>query len=267
MATNKNASIRYIALDKCFRNPGRKYYMEDLIEVCNDALLDIDPETSGVKRRQIYDDIKFMRDSKGYDAPIESFKDGRKAYYRYSDMSFSINNQPLNEQEAQQLQSSLATLSRFSGLPQFAWIEELSTRLEHEFKLASNAKVIAFEENPYLKGLDFLKDLYTAIVNEQVLEIIYQPFNWEKEKKTCIHPYYLKQYNNRWYCLGLNDTYKSIENLSLDRIVSFQVCKKSYIKNTSVDFEEHFEDVVGVTIPTNAELEEVRLKINKKLLP
>ena len=70
------------------------------MEACNDALLDIDPYSSGVKRRQIYDDIKFMQDSRGFDAPIESFKDGRNAYYRYTDSNFSINNQPLNEQEA-----------------------------------------------------------------------------------------------------------------------------------------------------------------------
>ena len=62
MATNKNATIRYQALDRCFRNPGRKYYIDDLIEVCNDALLDIDPDSSGIKRRQIYDDIKFMQE-------------------------------------------------------------------------------------------------------------------------------------------------------------------------------------------------------------
>ncbi len=32
MATNKHAIIRYQTLDKCFRNPGRTYYIDDLIE-------------------------------------------------------------------------------------------------------------------------------------------------------------------------------------------------------------------------------------------
>jgi hypothetical protein len=94
MSTNKNATIRYQALDKCFRNPGRKYHIDDLTEVCNNALWDVDPKSSGVKKRQIYEDIKFMQDSRGFDAPIESVKDGRRTYYRYSDYKFSINNQP-----------------------------------------------------------------------------------------------------------------------------------------------------------------------------
>lgn len=74
MATNKNATIHYQALNQCFRNPERIYYIDDLIEACNNSLLDIDSNSTGIKRRQLFDDIKFMRDSQGYDAPIESFR-------------------------------------------------------------------------------------------------------------------------------------------------------------------------------------------------
>ncbi|MCF8360606.1 MAG: hypothetical protein K9H26_17765 [Prolixibacteraceae bacterium] len=74
MATNKNATIRYQNHDRCFRNPGRKYYINDLIEACNEALLDVDPFSSGVKKWQIFDDIKFMRDYRGFSAPIELLK-------------------------------------------------------------------------------------------------------------------------------------------------------------------------------------------------
>lgn len=44
MPTNKHAIIRYQALDKCFSNRYRKYYIDDLIKVCNKAL-----EESGMK--------------------------------------------------------------------------------------------------------------------------------------------------------------------------------------------------------------------------
>lgn len=40
MSTNKNAIIRYQALDRCFRRTGKKYFIEDLIEACNEALYD-----------------------------------------------------------------------------------------------------------------------------------------------------------------------------------------------------------------------------------
>lgn len=202
MSTNKNATIRYQALDRCFRNPGKRYSIDNLIDACNEALLDIDTSSSGVKKRQIYEDIKFMQDSRGFDAPIESFKEGRNAYYRYSDLSYSINNQPLNEQEAQQLKESLLTLSRFKGLPQFYWMEELSARLEHTFKLKSDQKVISFEENQFLTGREFISPIYNAIVNQKFLNIVYKSFKQELPVKLEFHPYHLKQFNNRWFVFG-----------------------------------------------------------------
>ncbi len=34
MAKNKNAIVRYRALDKCFSSKTKRYYMDDLIEAC-----------------------------------------------------------------------------------------------------------------------------------------------------------------------------------------------------------------------------------------
>ena len=244
MSTNKNATIRYQALDRCFRNPVRKYYMDDLIEACNDSLLDIDPNSSGVKRRQIYEDIKFMQDSKGFDAPIESFKDGKKAFYRYTDLNFSINSQPLNEQEAQQLKESLLTLSRFKGMPQFEWVEEMKARLEQTFHLKTEDNIISFEENPYLTGREYIGDFYNAIVNKKVLTINYKPFKADKELIFEIHPYHVKQYNNRWFLFGLNNEYGNITNIALDRILEINESKTKYIPNSKIDFSEYFDDVI-----------------------
>lgn len=267
MATNKNATIRYQTLDRCFRNPGRKYYIDDLIEACNDSLLDIDPNSSGIKRRQIYEDIKFMQDSKGFDAPIESFKDGKKAFYRYTDLNFSINSQPLNEQEAQQLKESLLTLSRFKGMPQFDWVEEMKARLEQTFHLKTEDNIISFEENPYLTGREFIGDIYNAIVNKKVLTINYKPFKADKELIFEIHPYHLKQYNNRWFLFGLNNEYGNITNIALDRILEINESKKKYIPNSKIDFLEYFDDVIGVSVDDTLQPQKIVLKADDDLLP
>ncbi|MEA4936559.1 MAG: hypothetical protein VB102_07955 [Paludibacter sp.] len=97
MATNKHATIRYQALDKCFRNPGRRYYIDDLIDACNHAIYEFAGIEDGVKRRQVLDDIRYMESEQGWSISLEHIKDGKKVYYRHEDMSFSINNQPLNE--------------------------------------------------------------------------------------------------------------------------------------------------------------------------
>ncbi|WP_275616641.1 hypothetical protein [Flagellimonas yonaguniensis] len=66
-----------------------------------------------------------MESSQGYGVDLKKTKQGRRTFYRYTDSDYSINNQPINELEAEQLKSAMMVLSRFKGLPQFEWINEL----------------------------------------------------------------------------------------------------------------------------------------------
>ena len=122
MATNKNALLRYKVLDKCFRNLGKRYFIEDLISECDNVLLEIDPESNGISRRQIFDDVAFMESKEGWEIELSRLKDGKRVYYRYSDTSFSINNMPLNEVEINHLKDAMNILSQFKGMPQFEWV-------------------------------------------------------------------------------------------------------------------------------------------------
>ncbi len=135
MATNKHATIRYHALDRCFNNYGRKYSIEELIVACNEAMYEFARMEDRVKRRQVFDDITFMESEQGSSIPLERMRDGKRVYYRYSDKSFSIKSQGINQAEAEQLKETLTILTRFKGMPQFEWIEEMQIRLEDTFKL------------------------------------------------------------------------------------------------------------------------------------
>ena len=178
MSTNKHAQIRYNTLDKCFRNPGRNYTLDDLLEACNNAITDFDPAAEGIKRRQLFDDIRFMQSDQGWGIELdEELKFGKKRVYRYLNPGYSISQQPLSESDANHLKAALATLSRFKGTPQFDWIEELSLRLEDTFKLSNvKSNIISFEENPYLQGKEHITQLYNAIHYQKVLKITYQVF-------------------------------------------------------------------------------------------
>lgn len=58
-------------LFKCFGRTNKKYFIEDLIEACNEALNEFNGmnkntgERSSVKRRQIFDNIKYMESEAG----------------------------------------------------------------------------------------------------------------------------------------------------------------------------------------------------------
>jgi predicted DNA-binding transcriptional regulator YafY len=268
MPINKNAFIRYQTLDRCFRNPGRNYFIEDLLDACNIALHEFDPNIEGIKKRQLYDDIRFMESEQGWSVPLARYKLGKKTFYRYSDLSFSINNQPLNQMEAEQLRSAIMVLSKFRGMPQFEWVNELIPKLKQTFQLTnSEREVISFETNIFLKGIEYIEILFNAILNKQVLNIKYQPFKADKALEVTIHPYFLKQYNNRWFLFGLSDKYRNLSTYALDRILSVDVIQKTYIENNHIDFNEYFEEIVGVTIPKNEKVETILLKMDNDYAP
>lgn len=268
MATNKHATIRYQTLDKCFRNPGRRYYIDDLIDACNNALYEYTGLEVGVKRRQVLDDIKFMESEQGWFVPLAHIRDGKRVYFRYEDMSFSINNQPLNETEQIQLKEALLTLSRFKGMPQFEWIEEINTRLSTGLNLSkTNQQIIEFEQNDYLKGLEFITPIYNAIYYKRVLDVDYRSFKSDINQIITFHPYYLKQYKNRWFAFGLNAELKMLTNLALDRIIEVNDNSIEYIENSEINFEEYFEDVIGVTVYSDKKPEKILLKIANNLYP
>tara|TARA_R100000306_G_C4367461_1_gene138344 strand:- start:8 stop:232 length:225 start_codon:yes stop_codon:yes gene_type:complete len=73
MSVNKNALIRYQILDRCFRNPGRMYFWEDLLKECNNALVEFDPNNQGIQRRQLFDDIRFMESDQGVSTNLDHF--------------------------------------------------------------------------------------------------------------------------------------------------------------------------------------------------
>lgn len=268
MATNKNAQLRYQVLDRCFRNPGRMYFWQDLLNECNKALIELDNDSNGIQRRQLFMDISFMESSQGWSIPLERIKFGRKNYYRYADINFSINNQPLNEQELNQVRSALSILSRIKGIPQFEWMNEIITRLEQTLHLTPwQQDFISFETNEYLTGLEYLGVLFDAISFKKVLSIGYKAFKSVEPSTMEIHPYYLKQHNNRWFILGYNPAVGKVWTLALDRITSIAETKIPLIENNNIDFTEYFEDIIGVTRPDDGETVTIKLRFSPTQAP
>lgn len=266
MAVNKNALIRYKTLDKCFSNQYRKYYINDLIEACNQVLTDYYGIDTTVSRRQIFIDIDFMKSDAGYEAPIDSLKDGRKVYYRYEDLNFSILNKPLTQDEQLALENTVELLSRIKGISGLNALENLETKLIDVQNNSSNMNIISFEENEFLIGLEFLTPLYNYIKNKQTLCINYQPFRSEQVLEFIISPYHLKQYNNRWFIFGWNNRDNYIQNLALDRIKTLFIHNEAY-HESSIDFKEYFEDIIGVSNDLSKEVEKVKIELSDNIIP
>ena len=258
MPVNKNALLRYQILDRCFSDFHRKYEIEDLLDKVNEALYDL--YGTEVSIRQIRDDIKYMRDRVTYDAPIKAYQyDGKKCYYRYEDRHYSIFNNELSAEEVSTLRSTIDMLARFRDGSKNAWLEEVISNLEYRFGVKGTAEnIVSFEQNEQLKGLEFLDELIDSAIHHQPLHILYVSY-YGIEHNTIVHPYHIKQFNNRWFLLGLEETENGnrLSNKALDRIVKFSRANVSFIPNTDIDFSEYFKDIVGVTVPKEHPVAEI----------
>ena len=267
MAGNKHALTRYWVLDNCFSNHVKKYYAEDLIKRCNEALAErYASESVGISRRTFFDDLNDLDNIGGeYGVEILRLNDGRKKYYRYSEDGFSLFAKGFTDDELVSLKETISTLQRFKGLPSFQWMDSMVDKLERKMKLKSAAdNVLSIDENAGYVGIEWLKDIFDAIVNKQPLRIDYRNFE-QKTFRWTIHPYYIKQYNNRWFLFGHNPQFNGLSHIPLDRIDDIEPLHIKFIPNTKTDFEKYFDKIIGVTI-NDKPVQTVRLKFSQKRL-
>ena len=250
MPTNKNAQLRYKVLDRCFSNFKHKYTIDELIDEVNENLSDLTGQI--VSLRQIRDDIKYMRDRVSYNAPIKAYPlgNGRQCYYRYENSDFSIFNNELSVEEVNDLRSTIDMLGRFRGTPANVWLEEVISNLEYRFNIKSNSEnLISFENNEQLKGLEYLSDIIDMTVHHQPINMHYCSFKG-KEQNVILHPYYVKQYNNRWFLVGKEPAVSDVLPIvvvPLDRIDDYKILENEKFSPIKSDVEAYFKDIVGVS--------------------
>ena len=263
MAQTKNALIRQRVIDRCLRSP-KLYSVKDMMEKCNIAL-----EEAGYK--PVTSKVTILKDLEGIEndfpeAIIVKRKIGRYLYYEYEDKSFSIYNIPLNDNEMAQLAQTISILSRFEGLPNFDWVDDLIEHFKSSLNIPSTREtIVAFDENFDLKGRNWFAALFSAIASEQALEIKYKPFG-KDVINYLFHPYLLKQYNNRWFLFGCVEGYTTLTNLPLDRIEEISPATIAYRPNTEIDFQEYFDEMVGVS-KRSSEISKVLIKVSNDLYP
>ena len=258
MAETKFSFIRYRVLDRCLRNPVGHYQIKDLLYECKKEL-----QIDNLSRRTIYYDLEFMASSDGWDAPIKSFPNGNKRYYRYTDPDFSIMKMPISEVKLKQIQSAVDILKQVVGLPQFDSLRDNLDNIDMITHDNSAQPCLSFDHNSRLNlvGKSFLSDLFNAIQYKKAVAITYKPYG-EDTIKCIFHPQFLKQYNNRWYIFGVEDNHlDEIWNLAIDRIQLIQPTETLYIKK-HINWEFYFEDIIGVTNYINEPVEDIHFLVH-----
>lgn len=250
MKSNKaeqNKIKRYIRLDQLLRNSDGL----TLNQILADAKMD------DICKRSLYDNLKEFEEVFGAEFDLDAYR-GRERLWKYKDSSFTIFKQVNLDIEI--VRTAIERLKSFQGDPRYDWLRFYLLGLESGVENSIN--LMSFDNNLDYVGLEFMEPLAQAIIHKHPVKLTYKPFDSDAFE-TNIHPYHLRQYNCRWYVFGYSEEKKDIHNYPLDRILSVEHLSKLYIE-TDIDFDEYFDEIVGVSNYKSFSIQKVNLKVAKK---
>lgn len=101
-------------------------------------------------------------------------------------------------------------------------------------------------------GTENFHGLLHAVKNKLVLSIAYQSY-WSKETQDrSVHPYYLKEFKNRWYLIALDIDKESIRTFALDRIMAIDITRKKFAHPKNKDPKSYFKHSFGIISPDHS---------------
>lgn len=240
MANHRPYTEREKVLDQRLSD-GVGYTCKQLMAYCN-ARADLRGYKPINSKTTLLADLANIENS--HHITIKKEKRGREFYYSYDKPGFSIYNNELTSAEVQQLQAAIDVISRFEGLPNFSCMSELQKRFSLSIRPQTKS-IVGFAQNEYIEGQEYFDTLFQAIANKRTVRLSYQPFG-KDTYSVIVHPYYLKEYNNRWFLFCLGDTRHYISQYAIDRIKQIENAGAAYIES-DIDWIEFFENKIGVS--------------------
>lgn len=251
---------RYALIDSMLANRHKAVSIQDITDFVNEQLPKFGID-EGVSKRCIEKDIEYLEWSSPFSVELERYSIDattvndrvyKKRCLRYADPTFSIFKKKLTQDEKAVLESALTTLGSFDGLDNFEWLAELRKQL----KVEERKPIISLSKN-LVENSTLIASLFSAISNEQVVELTYRKFLDSTERKVIISPYLLKEYNRRWYIVGGAYDTNRVLNFALDRLVEIEFKTGYTFKPCETDLEERFEEIIGVTFNEEVPLTQI----------
>ena len=203
----------------------------------------------------------------GFNAPIVYNRRTRRYYYEQP--NYSIDNRSLSDKEIFSLVFASQLLEQFKNLDVFTTFQSTVQKLIDAVEIFTEdanhtlEDKIEFEHVPELKGSEHLEIILRSLSEKIVLQFNHQSFYSENINTYIIHPYYLKEYRNRWYLIGFNEKYGGIRTYGLDRIKSIEQLDEYNFIESEFNAQDYFKNIVGVTA-LKQEPKEILLSFTKR---
>ena len=272
MPVNKGAYIRYKEIDRCLRS-SKNYTWKDLHDSVSNKVSETYSSIKSVSLRTLKYDLEFMKNEYLIELDEELFKK-RPAIIKYKNATFSISKE-VSDEDIKKIKESISYLETFSRSKNFKSINAIVGSLKGEIDLFQNKRTkIDFAENIFQSGFELLNQLSDSIINKEVIKIKYKTKSGKVSEKI-INPHYLKQSKTlRWYLYGEisntvidNNMHKDYPKIyALDRIKKIKYMPNIQYAETSIDYENYFEDAYDHTVLRGRKPKKIIFYVEKNLL-
>jgi len=145
----------------------------------------------------------------------------------------------------------------------FLEMAELAELLKDNAKKGKNIwNYISFEaENTNTRGKELLSHILPVILEHKEISFIHENFQSGKESRKEFYPYFLKEYNYRWYVVGYLKNTEDLRIYGLDRIKDLEISNNKYEVKKGFNGKALFENVIGLAF-NYSKLTEVKLWFN-----
>jgi len=260
MPINKDAMARYRIIDRMLADPNRNYTTHQILH-------EVSLSCPKVTLRMIQKDINALEDECGPFQKSILRNTGGRGTVRYADQSSPLFYQELTQDEEDMLREVLKSLGQFEGLSNFPWLDVIKKKVNGQSE-SSQRHIISFGQNERLQiKSNLIGKLFGAISKKKVIRFKYRVYEGTEEKtvEETVHPYQLRQCNDRWYLLctteGTNEhpfDASFIANFALDRFVDeFEYVDEIQYMEPAVDIEDRFQEIVGITLYKENEIEDI----------
>ncbi len=112
-------------------------------------------------------------------------------------------------------------------------------------------KHISFDTGGGLKGIENLKPLLRAIKDNRKISFTHFNFHTEKSRKYTLKPYLLKEYQNRWYVVGIIGGLNEFRTFGIDRIENLEIKTEIFKPDKKLNPIEMFNQTIGLVYSEN----------------
>lgn len=107
-------------------------------------------------------------------------------------------------------------------------------------------EAILLDNDIHQIGSEYVQEILSAIRQQRKIEFEYQKFKSDHPRKYVIEPYSLKEFENRWYLVGVVNEKGNLYKFGIERILNLKVTTTKFKKNKSISTTEHFAQMIGV---------------------